>query len=540
MTSESPQTLTDPDPLIVDAHVHIFNARDIPIFKALGKIIVAQLHEFIYDILQIPLQLLQEKAERLPDEELELTKILQSSEIAAPDCKEAIPSMEQQAIENFAIAIRKRLPDDSVLLKNPHAATPDDIDEALRQLQQSHLKELEEWILEIGEIPGTETLLEKDRNPIRWIRENIVGGVARILQAFWLVAHRRSEIACRLANTYSKNMLYIATLLDFEVRAGPPLTPYRKQIPIHSSISELSMQGRLPGAANVRIHSFVGFDPFRDIQEPRGASMNIVKNAIEKEGFIGVKVYNPTGFLPTGNEAEKLPHGKDIDDSLHALYEYCVRMDVPILAHANDSNSFKKGYGKYAGPDGWKRVLEKKEYSSLRICFGHFDHLTILKDPSDRGPLWADLFLSLMDDYENVYADISNSAVVYNKKYRKEYLNFLKCRFAKQKNPGERQRKLVYGSDWWMNTLHANHEKFCSEFQKILKEDLKEFPPDLFFSKNALRYLGVINQQDAPDYDNQNRKRLEAFYGNLEPPVWLPPKPTVPPAISGPIRPNCR
>ena len=206
------------------------------------------------------------------------------------------------------------------------------------------------------------------------------------------------------------------------------------QISLHSLVAKLSVVGGIPGAEDVRVHPFVAFCPYREVEqsemarwdvsgggpnpyipygdlvaqdpqdrftptlpfdrararrlhEPTGPwrtatldlrevtrSLDLVRHAIELGGFTGVKLYPPSGFLPLGNVfrfGERT--GAPLDAALRALYRYCQDIGVPILTHASHSNGFDKGYDDLASPSGWAQVLE--EYGRLRLCFGHFGHL---------------------------------------------------------------------------------------------------------------------------------------------------------------------
>ena len=125
--------------------------------------------------------------------------------------------------------------------------------------------------------------------------------------------------------------------------------------------------------------------------------------AVEKHGFIGVKIYPPNGFLPYGNGSNRCPlprkrppwwNGKAIDESLQMLYEWCDQRGVPVMAHANDSMGEDDEHNHLAGVCGW-RALDtdpKVRMSSLTVNAGHLGG-----DGADRSD-WTAQFTTLMKD----------------------------------------------------------------------------------------------------------------------------------------------
>lgn len=255
-------------------------------------------------------------------------------------------------------------------------------------------------------------------------------------------------------------------------------------------------------------------------------SLDIVRHAVELGGFAGVKLYPPAGFLPIGNVSrfgERV--GGRLDAALRALYAYCVAEEVPILTHAARSNGFDDGFDDLASPSGWERVLA--DYPSLRICFGHFGHMhgvgDDLHNPSPNS--WALRFLRLIETHDHVYADVGNSRYVYDQDYRAHFDTLLQVLLGKGPNPSPGQvklrRRLMFGSDYWMNTMNPDHGKFVTMFSKRMETLVGNDAKSLFMGGNALRWLGITNDNDAPDTGNRNRQRLIAFYGTHERPDWL-------------------
>src|SRR5262249_33644084 len=153
--------------------------------------------------------------------------------------------------------------------------------------------------------------------------------------------------------------------------ADHPDTPIAKQVSVHELVAKLSMAGKI-FQADVRVHPFVAFDPAREVAanlqvtdqpytpfgdarafkvgdayacgqplpDPAAATprtgtsarpplagrgaIHLVRHAVERAGFLGVKVYPPVGFAPMDNiRYNPSPgFGAKLDLALHAFYSY--------------------------------------------------------------------------------------------------------------------------------------------------------------------------------------------------------------------------
>lgn len=267
---------------------------------------------------------------------------------------------------------------------------------------------------------------------------------------------------------------------------------------------------------------------FLDLAKVNGA-MDLARHAIELGGFVGVKLYPPAGFLPLGNALRfGGTKGEQLDAALRALYGYCAEMDVPILAHASHSNGFEEGYDAFAGPAGWELVLA--EYPELRVCFGHFGHLHgVGADPAQASSDgWPSRFVELMDRHVHVYADVGNSKFPLSDSYRTQYLALVSLLLGGA-NPdppqAKRRRRLLYGSDFWMNTLSPRHDAYLTGFETAFRETFDGATVEGFMGRNALRFLGFTGEDDRADLSNRNRQRFVAFHGPHDTPEWLQRKP---------------
>lgn len=379
----------------------------------------------------------------------------------------------------------------------------------------------------------------------------------RLFDVLDLVAQPRHLVAATLVHMYQHVDLFTPALVDYDLWSDDsPETPIGEQIRAQEELSILAARGKI-GRTSARIHPYVAFDPLREVRmriegqkiydpyrsgttfqegsrfdpgkagappelgRPDVGSLDIVRHAVERAGFIGVKLYPPVGFLPLGNDCwehhRRSGLGGQLDVALQAFYSYCEVMEVPILAHASPGNGYELGYGELASPVGWARVL--REFPRLRIDLGHFGHLEGVD--GERGfascEAWVRQGAALMSRYEHVYADLSNSPMVYDGDYRDRFLTVLKAAMAKYPACGKR---VMYGSDFWLNRLDPNTELAFDAFAEIAEDALAQTPAtrEGVMGGHALHFLGLSSE--AP---SQNRTRLRAFYDKhqLTLPSWL-------------------
>jgi Amidohydrolase len=294
----------------------------------------------------------------------------------------------------------------------------------------------------------------------------------------------------------------------------------------------------------------VGFDPIRAILAPNGYNPaggtalptidphHLVREAITKHGFLGVKLYPPMGsrawhngkpdisFSPRVKKYVDLVYngitdqqlGKLIDRELEKLYKFCAAEGVPILAHAYNSNQADECSGWRASPQYWGEVIDKFSTleKPLRLCLGHFGSFdahtknAACVSNSFASKAWEIIFAGILarPGGEFVFADLSYLSEVIDrsegwqerrKKIRDQFKSFLKT--------GNRDEHLCYGSDWLMLGLESGHDRYHVELGNFLRDDVGLSPTQLanIFFGNAVRFLGLRP-------GDQNRLRLEKFY----------------------------
>lgn len=322
-------------------------------------------------------------------------------------------------------------------------------------------------------------------------------------------------------------------MVDYDwwlARGKATKTTLEQQVDVMSRISVLT---------GGRVHGFAPYCPFREVMttgtDGLGASMRLVKRAVESQGFIGVKLYPPMGFAAWGNEGLNVWHdkrtlpsaarepgfGKRLDGAMKRLFDWCRAEDVPIMAHANRSNGPHEAFKDLAGSDYWAQALTR--FPGLKVSFGHFGDTNV----EDHEGELSSAFVKLMSRTpgspgERAFADSGYFAgVLANPSAMVEALLKLNA----SSDHGVLAARLMYGTDWTMILPERDVEKYLAEFIGVMSTlDAPNGQPaasggvwsDGFFGGNAVNYLG-LRRGDA------SRKRLEGFYERrkLAEPDWM-------------------
>jgi|GEM_PF-1894026 len=388
--------------------------------------------------------------------------------------------------------------------------------------------------------------------------------IANLVDTMANITKTRAEVAAAIVKAYDQIELFTPALVDFEywttrdkkaaVR-GASTSPV-KQIEAHTRISELAMKSKIAGR-QVAIHPYVPFNPWRYVvdRDRMGLDgkpitvLHDVKRAVGEQGFVGVKLYPPCGFLPVGNDHlhdyATGGFGAKLDAGLEELFTWCEQDKVPILTHASLGNAFFKDAAWRGAPWSWRHVLER--HRTLQLCFGHFGNLEGVLGTSDAVSCvaWADAFADLMVEYDNVYADISDSdAAQSDAKGRLDYQDrflFWLCRRLADKDSGPKlAQRLLYGSDWWMGMIAGMDKEFFNRIEEMVTVQMKPYADTTkgakgafvrgFFGENALRFLGIRGDDGkVRTEDKSTAQRLRKRYDQVKPetpadsryPRWL-------------------
>lgn len=288
------------------------------------------------------------------------------------------------------------------------------------------------------------------------------------LLAFLLLGIKHSivEVTDKLMEASGEDAIATALMMDITDGKGRDEALYTRQI---NDTAEAALM--YPG----RLLPFVGVNTIRSTH------FQHMIDALDKKGFAGVKLYPSLGFSVKSPEMDK-------------VFAYCEANEIPVLLHCNqggfkaDSSSVK-----FCDPADWIPVL--KSHPKLRVCFGHFggdENFTGSKIPSDG---WASTILSLMEDYDEVYADISyHTDCMDGGANQDNYFNNLKPLLASKKY----RDRILFGTDFFLVRQRCREESYWAYYQIHFKTD--EW--DLLTRTNPARFLGLTGDASEDGLDD--------------------------------------
>ena len=294
-------------------------------------------------------------------------------------------------------------------------------------------------------------------------------------------------------------------------------TTLDQQIELFEMLSRASMLGLIPGAEQLRIHPFVGFDPLRVLNAGYESAvgravLRSVQDAVLEKGFAGVKVYPEMGWRAYGNTAANAgtaERARELDAILDDFFGWCVQNEVPVAAHCNHSNypNANNDAASYGSPDEWLHVL--RAHPALRLNLGHFGGAH--NDPG--AYTWAWTIANAMASYDGLYADVGC--------HHADDADLMKVHFDVLRQMAGTTKvtdRLMFGTDWYMEAVNPNPNAFLDEYQKRYQDAFGEDQTAKFMSGNALRFLGF-----AEGAVTQNGRRLRERYTRLglTMPSWL-------------------
>ena len=282
-----------------------------------------------------------------------------------------------------------------------------------------------------------------------------------------------------------------------------------EQVELFDLLSEASMRSLLPAAADLVLHPFVAYDPLRELSHHAGSGespLDLVQRAVLDHGFVGVKVYPPMGWRPSGNPGNK---GQRLDEIVLELAQWCAQENVPITTHCNDTNYASPGASGSGHPSQWEAVL--KQCSGLRLNLGHFGGAHGSADEYE----WTREIARLMLDHDGLYADVGCHPIAHG-----EDLD-VHMEIVGELAAADRRilRRVMFGTDWYMQAINRDHDKFLGTYRDAWVKAFGVEEESHFMGGNALAFLGFSRPSD------KNAARLADRYERLEldRPGWLTP-----------------
>jgi predicted TIM-barrel fold metal-dependent hydrolase len=301
----------------------------------------------------------------------------------------------------------------------------------------------------------------------------------------------------------------MGSLVDFTYWLGCPgeVSSFQDQIMLHEKLAILSGGFLLP---------LVPYNPWTDIRED-GASLGLVKRAVERHGCVGVKIYPPMGYYPYGNAVPpdietpfERPDRHELDRKLLALYSYCVEAGVTVMAHSRKSMGRDGAHDELPSTRGWSELNKREEAAGLRVNLAHF---------GKENDLWAMEYARMMQNAGKItyYGDLG-------------YWNDLRTNATAQGNwrallptqissSEQLLDRIMYGSDWFMITMENRWGDYFVDFAEMMPSLSPESTAfERLFFRNAVECFGLSNTGQPG-----NRRRLDEFYGRnkVPTPIWM-------------------
>lgn len=239
--------------------------------------------------------------------------------------------------------------------------------------------------------------------------------------------------------------------------------------------------------------------PFIAVNPRRPDHFEIMQRAIEERGFLGVKLYPSLGFEVTTPEMRK-------------VLEYCEGSDVPLTIHST-ATGFNRdaATAEFAHPRNWEPLL--RDFESLRVCFAHCGGWGGFCGQEADQVEWADRILGYMDDYPNVYADLSYHVdmMLAGGEVERDYFRALKHLLDQPR--GDR---IVFGTDSWLLRLNIDDAAYWAYFEaKLTRAEFEKVA-----GTNPRRFLGLPSDGREP---RENVRRHIEFLESQADRVGSPP-----------------
>lgn len=317
-----------------------------------------------------------------------------------------------------------------------------------------------------------------------------------------------------------------SAMVDFNYWLDSPsaASPMRDQVLLQEQLSLLSRGFLLP---------LVAHNPWVDIKEHE-ASLKTVEWAIKEHGCVGVKIYPPMGYFPYGNNKivfndpdQSRPNLQELDKRLAALYELCESLEVPVMAHANESNGRNTPEDDIAGPLGWRTAdTLLSNVKTLYVNAGHFGgasaHLGSTL-PNQSGD-WTNEFASLMKDAKRLklYGDLGYwDELISNKDARDRLASILPRRIGGGETVADRT---MYGSDWLMLSKEPGWEAYAGRIADIVRNfDQTGLIARKVLGDNVMKCYGLASDTSRTTFARLMKNFSEN--GQRDGPGWVPTSP---------------
>lgn len=263
---------------------------------------------------------------------------------------------------------------------------------------------------------------------------------------------------------------------------------------------------KLVNHSNGKLLGFTAFNP-----KNKDNAMKSFQDGIAA-GNIGVKFYPPMGYKPFGDS------DADVRSKVADFFTYCETHQIPVFTHCTPMGfQVEKGSGLNSDPKYWELLLE--EHPDLRICFGHagggeaYDYHGWYSTPEQwNKDCYARKVVELCEKYPNVYCEVAHlEKIINNIDNRQRFINNLVENFDGTKRY-KLKDKICFGTDWNMIGMINEQQHYYEVFVNIFQDQKLRDNIDNFFSKNFINFLNIRNflSKKESDYLSQeSRQYLE-------------------------------
>jgi predicted TIM-barrel fold metal-dependent hydrolase len=257
-------------------------------------------------------------------------------------------------------------------------------------------------------------------------------------------------------------------------------------------------------------HPF-SFFPFFCFDPRRPEAPELLKEAYEDYGYVGVKIYPAIGFDPRPYKDETIEienNNGNIENNLKKLYEFASSKNLPILTHCSPGGSYKcvidekkkyRDIWRYTEPSNFLEIA--RDYG-LRICFAHMGGKIDHKVQKEMATQWHNQILNLIkladswDSEGRIYADQSYgiSHVINKKKRLIEHAN----RTREYLEDNVLGRYIIFGTDWPLGLYKFTENTYINTYRE--NNRLIQVQQEKYFSDNIARFLFGESKQIPENY----------------------------------------
>ena len=248
------------------------------------------------------------------------------------------------------------------------------------------------------------------------------------------------------------------------------------------------------------------FFPFFCYDPRRPEAPELLKEAYEDKGYVGVKMYPATGFDPRPYKDETVKTDKNngnIENNLKELYEFASSKNLPILTHCSPGGSYKctidkrrkyRDIWRYTEPSNF---LEIAYDYGLRICFAHMGGKIDHRIQKELATQWHNQILNLIkvaDGWKSngrFFADQSYGInhVINKRKRLDEHIADTSKHLEEPIG-----KYFLFGSDWPLGLYKYTEKDYVDAYRKGEKK-LTQEQQNKYFSDNIARFLfGELKQ----------------------------------------------